>query len=247
MQRIQMLTCFVEYEKGVEMKKLLIFAIFLTIALSLLCGCSEQYPAEEIEQKPDAISSTTMNRYRENEIKEYKGAKLDPAIGPRDNSISGVQYVDIDTYKLKIDGLVNTPVELKYSDVIKMDAYERKITLYCVEGWDTTILWKGVLLKDIMDQAGINPKANTVIFHSVDEYTTSLPLEKIVTDQLILAYSANGLELPAEMGYPFIVVAEDKLGYKWARWVSKIELSDDPEYLGYWEQRGYSNSADVDK
>jgi DMSO/TMAO reductase YedYZ molybdopterin-dependent catalytic subunit len=48
------------------------------------------------------------------------------------------------------------------------------------------------------------------------------------------------------MGYPFIVVAEDKLGYKWARWVNRITLSSDAGYEGYWEQRNYSNSADVD-
>lgn len=62
----------------------------------------------------------------------------------------------------------------------------------------------------------------------------------------MLAYQSNGLPLPAEMGYPFIVVAEDKWGYKWARWVDWIELSDDPNYRGYWEQLGYSNEGDLE-
>jgi DMSO/TMAO reductase YedYZ molybdopterin-dependent catalytic subunit len=153
--------------------------------------------------------------------------------------------VDISTYRLTIDGLVETPVELTYEDVLDLDVYERKITLHCVEGWDATILWKGALLQDIFEQASVMEEANTVIFHSVDGYTTSLPLETIISGQLILAYGANGLELPDEMGYPFILVAEDKLGYKWARWISEIELSDDPDYRGYWEQRGYSNNADL--
>ncbi len=195
--------------------------------------------------KPDIVSQATMDRFRVNEIKEYQGANLDPAIGPRDNSIKGVQQVDIDTYRLKISGLVNTQKEITYSDVRQLDEYERKITLYCVEGWEATILWKGALLKDIMNLAGIKSQANTVIFHSVDGYTTSLPLDTILSNQLILAYGANGLDLPPEMGYPFIVVAEDKLGYKWARWVSEIELSDDPSYLGYWEKRGYNNDATI--
>jgi len=106
-------------------------------------------------------------------------------------------------------------------------------------------LWKGVLLQDIMGKAGIQSGANTVIFHSVDGYTTSLPLETIISGQLILAYGANGLTLPVEMGYPFIFVAENKQGYKWARWVSEIELSDDPSYQGYWEERGYPNSGEI--
>lgn len=79
----------------------------------------------------------------------------------------------------------------------------------------------------------------------MDGYTTSLPLQTIRDKELILAYSANGLDLPPSMGYPFIVVAEDKLGYKWGRWVSSITLSDDADYRGFWENLGYSNEADV--
>lgn len=195
--------------------------------------------------RPDVVSQATMDRYQENEVREYQGANLDPAIGPRDNSIKGVQQVDVDNYRLAVTGFVQNHKELTYEEVLELDAYERKITLHCVEGWDATILWKGVLLSDIMDLAGIKEEANTVIFHSVDGYTTSLPLETILSKELILAYNANGLALPPELGFPFMVVAEDKLGYKWARWVSEIELSDDPSYLGYWEQRGYNNDATV--
>lgn len=87
--------------------------------------------------------------------------------------------------------------------------------------------------------------ANTVIFHSADEYTTSLPLKTIADKNMILAYASNNIVPPASLGFPFIVVAEDKLGYKWARWVNEIELSDDPDYKGYWESTGYDNEADV--
>ena len=65
--------------------------------------------------------------------------------------------------------------------------------------------------------------------------------------KIILAYGANGLDLPPAMGYPFIVVAEDKLGYKWGRWVNSITLSDDADYKGFWEQAGYPNDADISK
>lgn len=193
----------------------------------------------------DGISSATENRYQEMEIREYNGQRLDPSIGPRDNSISGIQEVDISTYTLKISGLVNNSVSLTYDDVVALPPFEKLITLHCVEGWDATILWKGALLKDIIDKAAAKSTANTVIFHSVDGYTTSLPLRDIRYKNMILAYSSNGITLPASMGYPFIVVAEDKLGYKWARWVDEIELSDNPEYKGYWETRGYDNKADI--
>lgn len=216
-------------------------AHYILLVLLMLVGCSEGIDESTI----DGVSSATAERYRENEIMEYQGMNLDPIIGPRDNSIKGVQYVDIVEYELKLTGLVNKEIALKYDDVRALDDHTRKITLYCVEGWDATILWEGVLLQDIMNLAGIKAEANTVIFHSVDDYTTFLPLEDIIDKQLILADSSNGLELPPEMGYPFMVVAEDKLGYKWARWVSEIELSDDQEYEGYWEKRGYDNDADL--
>lgn len=218
--------------------------IIAVIIFAFLAGCAAPVKKNE-ETTVDVASGATQKRFREGEITEYEGFKLDPAIGPRDNSISGVQHVDADTYRMEVSGLVDTPLELTYDDVLKLDTYARKITLYCVEGWNATILWEGVLIEDILNLAGISENANTVIFHSVDGYTTSLPLETVISGELILAYKANSLVLPDEMGYPFIVVAEDKLGYKWARWVSGIELSDDPDYLGYWESRGYDNDADL--
>ncbi|QSX07687.1 molybdopterin-dependent oxidoreductase [Alkalibacter rhizosphaerae] len=210
------------------------------IAILLSFGCFS-------DGDVDDVVKATVERYREMEIREYQGANLDPAIGPYDNSIKGVQTVDMGSYRLTISGLVDRNLELTYDDILELDPYERLITLYCVTGWDATILWKGVLIEDIMDLAGIQSGANTVIFHSVDGYTTSLPLEQIQQNDLILAYSSNGLDLPAELGYPFMVVAEDKLGYKWARWVQEIELSDDSNYKGYWESRGYDNEADVER
>lgn len=212
--------------------------------LFLVTGCSADSDNQDASTM-DAVSAATQSRYRENEISEYKGARLDPAVGPRDNSIKGVQQVDIASYTLTIDGLVDTTVTLTYDQVLELDAYERLITLHCVEGWDATILWKGVLINELIQKAQAKPEAVTVIFSSVDGYTTSLPLNIVVAQELILAYSANGLDLPAEMGYPFIVVAENKLGYKWARWVNRITLSDDANYMGYWEKLGYTNDADV--
>lgn len=195
----------------------------------------------------DAISEATMKRYRAGEMKEYQGTRLNPAIGPRDNSIKGVQQVDTTDFQLTIDGLVDQPTALSYADVLASPSESRLITLYCVEGWEATIYWQGVLLSDLIDPAGVQPAANTVIFHSVDGYTTSLSLQAIRDGRLILAYNANGLPLPAEMGYPFILVAEEKWGYKWARWVNRIELSSDSDFQGYWESAGYDIEGNLDE
>ena len=197
--------------------------------------------------QPDAVSQATASRYQEQEIRDYQGVRLDPAIGPRDNSISGIQTVDLDSYQLQLTGLVETPVGLSYEQVLAKEKAQRLITLYCVEGWQATVLWEGVRITDLLAEAGIRDEANTVIFHCVDGYTTALPLATVQDKAMLLAYSANGVVLPASMGFPFIVVAEDKLGYKWARWVTEIELSSDENYKGYWERRGYENDATVNK
>ena len=208
---------------------LLFFAIFLTS-----CRNNEK-------MTKDGTSGATKSRYSELEINEYKGIRLDPSVGPRDNSIKGIQKVEITNYVLKVTGLVKNPVSLTYKEVLMRPAYEKLVTLNCVEGWHATILWKGALLSDIIKLAEADTKANTVIFHSIDGYTTSLPLRLILDKNVILAYSSNKITLPPALGYPFIVVAEDKAGYKWARWVSEIELSDNANYKGYWEQRGFPN------
>jgi len=213
--------------------------IILGLALIILSACSVE--PEEV----DVHTQATLSRFRELEIQEYEGKLLDPAIGPRDNSISGVQNIDISNYKLVISGLVENKVNLTYEEVLELTSYTRLITLHCVEGWAATILWEGVLISDLIDLGEAKGSANTVIFHAEDGYTTSLPYEVVKERQLILAYKANGIVLPNEMGYPFIVVAENKLGYKWARWVTKIELSSDRSYKGFWETLGYNNDAET--
>lgn len=196
-------------------------------------------------QEIDSVSQATENRYQELEIRDYKGMRLDPSVGPRDNSIAGIQQINIEEYELKITGLVKNPLTFSYEQVLENKSYERLITLYCVEGWDATVLWKGVRIMDLLNKADILNENSNVIFHCVDGYTTSLPLETIKTRDLLLAYSSNGVTLPESLGFPFIVVAEDKAGYKWARWVHEIEITDDLTYEGYWESRGFSNEADV--
>lgn len=181
------------------------------------------------------------------EIKEFEGKALSSILEFRENSIKGPQKIDITTYKLKIDGLVNKPTELTYDEVLTNQKYIKPIRLNCVEGWYVDILWEGILLKDLLDQAEVRNGANTVIFYAEDGYSTSLPLETILEKDMMLAYKMNGVTLPPERGYPFQLVAEDKLGYKWIKWITRIELSDDEDYLGYWEVRGYDKEADIKK
>lgn len=227
------------------MKKRIVLSFLLILSLAS-CDFSGS-PNPSSGSPTDGITSATMDRYQNGELREYEGARLDPAIGPRDNSILGIQTVSLTGYVLKIDGLVGEVRDLSYEEVTAFPSDTRLYTLYCVEGWDATLLWKGIPLKDLLSSSEVKAEAKTVIFHSVDGYTTSLPLAEILEKNLMLAYEANGLPIPASMGFPFILVAEDKWGYKWARWINRIELSSDTDYEGYWESRGYDNAGDLDK
>ena len=178
------------------------------------------------------------------EIRDYQGKHLDPFNRAYDNSIKGPQKVNPETYRLTITGLVEFPQSLTYQEVLKLPNHERMITLHCVEGWTETLLFKGVRIKDLLNQAKVKPGAATIIFFAADGYSSSLTFKDVERLDLLLAFEINGRTLDAKRGFPFQVVAESKLGYKWVKWVTRIELSDKP-YQGYWESRGYDNQADV--
>lgn len=224
------------------MKKSIIICALLIISLSS-CNFIEN-PQSSDSSEPDVVTSATMSRYRPDELHEYNGTPLDPSVGPRDNSIKGIQTVSLSGYTLKIDGLVNSPQDLTYDEVLALPSDTRLLTLHCVERWSATLLWKGVPLKDLFQASQVKAEAKTVIFHAVDGYTTSIPLAEVLSKNLMMAYGANGLAIPPQLGFPFIFVAEDKWGYKWARWINRIELSADTNYEGYWEALGYDNAGD---
>jgi len=214
-----------------QTKVIVLFALICTVLVStLLFGCVNSSPVKELSGV---------------EVRDYNGERLDSVNAFRENSIKGPQHVDISNYKLEITGLVDNPENLSYEQVLAHQAYTKIVTLYCVEGWDAKVLWQGVLIKDLLNEAGIKGGAVTVIFHAYDGYTSSLSLDYVMGNNILLAYKINNVTLPPERGYPFQVVAEDKWGYKWVKWLTEIELSGDPDYKGYWESGGYNNNGDL--
>jgi DMSO/TMAO reductase YedYZ molybdopterin-dependent catalytic subunit len=192
------------------------------------------------------IGTTFTHRLRPGEVSEYLGKNLSKIDDFRENSIKGPQNVDITSYRLTVTGLANSTKTYTYDEVVNgHQHYEKVVTLHCVEGWDVTILWEGVLVKDLLNEVGVDPKAKTVIFYGYDGYSTSLPVGFIINQEILMAYKMNGLVLPPERGLPFQLVAESKYGYKWIKWITGIALSDDENYQGYWESRGFSNDANV--
>jgi DMSO/TMAO reductase YedYZ molybdopterin-dependent catalytic subunit len=209
-------------------------AVIITVSLLILfAGCVSR-------QGPQSLPAA--------EVRSYQGNDLSSINDFHENSIKGPQDVNIAEYHLTVKGLTDRTDVYTYNDLLlKYPHYTKVVTLFCVEGWDTTILWEGVLVRDLISSAGMNPRATTVIFTARDGYTTSLPLDYVINHDILMAYRMNNVTLPAERGYPFQLVAEDKWGYKWIKWIEKIEFSENAGYRGYWEQRGYSNTGDVEK
>ncbi len=180
------------------------------------------------------------------QVQSFQGKDLSSIYDFRENSIAGPQHINESDYRLTVTGLTKSTKVSTYRGILDNNQhYSKVVTLHCVEGWDVTLLWEGVLVRDLIQEAGVDPRANTVIFHAHDGYTTSFPLRYIMDNDIIMAYAMNNVTLPAERGFPFELVAEDKWGYKWIKWIEEIELSDNPNYRGYWELRGYSNSGNL--
>jgi DMSO/TMAO reductase YedYZ molybdopterin-dependent catalytic subunit len=212
--------------------KFIITAILLTALLVPLAACG---------QAPSTIFPGEV------EATQYNGAKLTPIKDQRNNALAGTQIIDRATYILTVDGLVAHPLSLTYAQLLAYPQESRLMDLDCVEGWNFTAKWTGPALQSIFKDAGVKPGATIAIFHSTDvpEGYSSLDLSYIADSDIIIALKLNDLTLPPERGFPFQVVAQSKFGYKWAKWINRIEISDNSTFRGYWESVGYNNNADA--
>ena len=212
------------------------------------------HPTSTSPATPTTSPSSTMIPYIfPGEITQYQNQTLTPIsvyIGyleaHPDVAIAGVQNLDQATYKLAITGMVNNSTNFSYAQVV--DGFNSTLqvaTLPCVEGWSVTMLWQGIPITEILNQTGIGSDANTVIFLAADGYSSSLPLDYVKQNNIMIAYKMNGLTLTPQLGWPFFLVAKSQYGYKWVEWVTEINVSNNSNYLGYWESRGYPNNAAV--
>ena len=183
------------------------------------------------------------NNTNETEAAEYMGIKLTPVSEQGNNAIKGTQFIDKDTYRLRIDGMVERSASLTYDQITNYTPVSKVVPLNCVEGWGFTAKWTGVPLKTLFEDTGIAGNVTTVIFYSTDGYSTSHDLDYLIDNNIMLAYRINDITLPPERGFPLQLVAESKYGYKWAKWIDHIELVNS-SYKGYWESRGYNNKGD---
>jgi DMSO/TMAO reductase YedYZ molybdopterin-dependent catalytic subunit len=170
-----------------------------------------------------------------------------PIVQQQNNALKGTQVIDKDSYRLTVDGLVEKSLSLSYQDLLNYPQISRYTELDCVDGWNFAAKVSGPELNSIFNDAKVKPEALIAIFYTADvpEGYTSLDLDYLRGSNIILAFKINDITLPAERGFPFQVVAENKFGYKWAKWVTRIELSSDTQFRGFWESHHYNNDANI--
>lgn len=158
---------------------------------------------------------------------------------------SSIPKIDLKTWTLVVDGEVEKPLRLSWSDILKFPKVVSVSDFHCVEGWSVLgCKWEGIQFRYLANVVKPRETAKFVMFGCADGYTTSLSLEELSGDNVLLAYKLDGKELEEGLGFPLRLVVPDKYAYKSAMWVTRITFMLRKE-LGYWERRGYSDTADV--
>jgi len=154
-----------------------------------------------------------------------------------------VPEVDLDTWDFQVFGLVEEPLRLTYAQFMALPKVQVKADIHCVTRW--TLLdsvWEGVAFQELMKLIKPRPEARFVLVHCEYGFTTNLPLDVLLDDDVLFATKRNGEEITPDHGWPLRLLVPKKYFWKSAKWVRGLEfLAQDR--LGFWEQAGYHNNA----
>lgn len=214
--------------------------IFILFIIIILPSCSPD--------KPKDIPKENINdgiTYIPN-MKTPYNSRLLPAEEGFFRSVFEIPEIDLNNFKLEIDGLVDSSYYLTWKEITNLPKQKTEIMLmYCVDGWEVWGAWEGVLVKDLLNTAKVKSNGKYVLFSSADGgYSTSLPISYLEKYNAILAMNVNGSPLNQSDGFPLRLIAFGKFGYKWIKWVNKLEVIESSQ-AGYWENDGYSDEANV--
>jgi DMSO/TMAO reductase YedYZ molybdopterin-dependent catalytic subunit len=151
--------------------------------------------------------------------------------------------VNVDLWHLEVNGLVQNRATWRFQDLVGYPAREQQTTLMCISngldaGLISNAIWKGIPLRDLLDQAVPFSNAARVRLHGVDNYADTIPLEKAMKPTTLLAYEMNGVPLPHRHGYPLRVIVPGYFGEKHVKWLTRIELTD-ANAKGFYETQGW--------
>ena len=164
----------------------------------------------------------------------------------RIRSIEGTQRVDLKTWRLKMEGLVEKPMALSFAEIEALPKKTQVKNFICVEGWGLdNQKWEGVHLKDVFSTVKISQKAKYITFHATGgKYKDSLSLQEALESDTMLAYKVNDKNLPPENGFPLRLIIPRMYAYKGVKWVERIVFTEREE-TGYWEKFGYPSDGSI--
>ena len=137
------------------------------------------------------------------------------------------QETNLDVWRLKVEGLVERPFQLTYSQILTLPAIERNVLLICPGFFANHGRWKGISMTALLEKAIVKDKATLVTFRGPEgkyEKTERFYLKDALSDKVFLAYEVNGKPLPKKHGFPLRVVAEGHYGFNWVKYVHKITI-----------------------
>ncbi len=162
-----------------------------------------------------------------------------------------VPNVDIDTWRLRIDGMVDNPLEFTYKELTDRPVFQLDDTIACVSNEVGGSLvgnarWLGIRLDDLIKEASPYSSVDQVMGHSVDGFTAGFPLAALDGRDAMIAIGMNGEPLPIDHGFPARVIVPGLYGYVSAtKWLTRIELTRFDRAEGYWVPRGWSAQAPI--
>ncbi|HEY2009573.1 MAG TPA: molybdopterin-dependent oxidoreductase [Rhizomicrobium sp.] len=203
--------------------------------------------------------------------REYSAADISPVFKPNGTFNPGTDEYNAHVasgfvnWRLKVDGLVDNPLSLSVADIMRLPRRTQITRHDCVEGWSAIGMWSGVQLGLILKAAALKPNARYAVFHCADnltgepakggeqspgQYYESIDLVDAFHPQTLIAYALNGKPLDVPHGAPLRLRVERQLGYKHAKYVERIEITDSFAHIaggrgGYWEDRGYEWYAGI--
>lgn len=152
--------------------------------------------------------------------------------------------MDRRTFRLRVEGEVERPLSLSWEELRALPRAEQVSDFHCVTTWSRfDVGWAGVRLRTLLELARPTERARYVIQHCADGYTTNLPLDEVLGENILLAYELEGEPLPPEHGGPLRLVVPHLYGWKSAKFLTGLvfQQHDTP---GFWEERGYHDRAD---
>jgi DMSO/TMAO reductase YedYZ molybdopterin-dependent catalytic subunit len=162
-----------------------------------------------------------------------------------------VPIVDPATHVLRVTGMVQRPLSIPFAELLRRPLVEIPMTMTCVSyelGGDLvgTAVWSGVRLRDLLDEAGVDPDADQIVGRSVDGYTGGFPVEAAYDRESLVVVGMNGEPLLPEHGFPVRLVTPGLYGYVGStKWLAEIELTRFDRFDQYWVPRGYAAEAPV--